>query len=134
MKILVTVLASVLFASIAIAQIDVSTSALATLMAKNPVAISSGRSEKVSTLLASIMTSAFDKDGKGYLSVIHNTCTAQGENFQCRLHVLNSDRVMDARGAYAPASGMTESSLSIEYTVDTSGNKLVGAVKFFFAG
>lgn len=136
MKNLFTVVVVLLMNMSAFANSDFEKTALKTLMNTNPTAISTDAGpQKVNALIASTMTSSFGEDQRGTLSVISHSCKAVVGKQQhiCQLNILNSDRMID-KGAYQPAEGMTESSLTIQFTVDRTGTKIIGKPTFAFAG
>lgn len=139
MKKIIAIVISTLLSTAAFAgDAEFADAALRSLLAANPQATSGDNSGgvKVSDLLASMMTSSFDGSGNGALSVITNSCEKNSDNIRssCVLNILNSDRKIKADGSYAPADGMTESSLSIQYEVGPTGAVTGAPVTFMFAG
>lgn len=135
-KVLSTALVGLALSTPALAKAGVEDNALKALMNQNAmVSNSSGELVRVNAAIASIMTSSFNDKGEGALSVITNKCKVQARGvYKCRLNILNSDRKIDASGAYAPAEGMTESSLTIDYKVNETGKIMIGKPSIFFAG
>ncbi len=115
--------------------------ALGILLESNPVASAQSDKDntdgvKVSKLMATIMLSQFDKKGNGWLSTTTNECSLEKTiEVTCRLSVLNEDMTYKSKsGSYIKPRNSTESGLYIDYKVNTETNKIVGPVKYFFAG
>lgn len=114
---------------------DVSKKALNKLMNKNPVAYTpEGQPERVNTLIAHMMTSSFNENGTGALSVVENNCVKENSIITCELNVYSSDRKIDQNGSFVQTEDSTESSLKIKYKMREGFFFLVGKVEYFFAG
>ncbi|MBX2993716.1 MAG: hypothetical protein KF681_02815 [Bdellovibrionaceae bacterium] len=135
-KVMSTALVAMALSTPALAKAGVEENALKALMNQNAVVPNSGgQLVRVNAAIAMIMTSSFNDKGEGALSVITNKCKAQARGvYKCRLNIHSSDRKIDANGAYAPAEGMTESSLTIDYKVNETGKIMIGKPSIFFAG
>ena len=116
--------------------------ALGILLAVNPTATANGGHEedtfgvKVSKIMATIMLSQFDKKGNGALSTITNKCNlGKSVEVTCQLIVLNEDMKFNLKtGSYIKPNNSTESGLIIDYAVNVKTKKIIGSVKYSFAG
>lgn len=137
MKNVFLILAALLFSNSSFAGEGFSTEALQVLLQKNPTAVSpEGSQLSVTKLISENMLSSFDNKGFGDLTVITNECQINQKtgHLDCQLTLLNSDRKITPSGAYAPGNGMTESSLTINFTVTLGMDSIVGPVTFSIAG
>lgn len=115
---------------------EIDRDAVTLLMRENPSTVDG---QRVNDLISSMMLSSFNSIGIGTLSVLTADCTAyKNKTFKCALSILNSDRKINHDGSYIPFKKMTESTLVIQYSVETTDAepfvKLVGPVISLFAG
>lgn len=108
---------------------------LIALMTKNPICeANDGEKHHVVSLIAPVMLSEFDSEGRGWLSVSDNTCEVVLGNVACRLFILNSQKIHDqSTNSYLPTPEMLESALIIDYMFDKENFELL-TTECFFAG
>lgn len=114
---------------------DFSKRALNKLMNKNPRAYSATLpTQRVNTLVAHMMTSSFDTQGKGALSIVENTCIKKLDergNF-CTLLIKSSDMKKEKDGSLRKGDDLVQSHLRIEYRMDDRLYFLLSEVSYEF--